>query len=281
MNKMSLLIVFLMITSFGIEDVTAQSSSKMIVGIGNKCLDVSGGSTANGAQIILWDCHGGPNQLWNTTRSGELRGIGNKCLDVDASRNADGQKIQLWDCNGGPNQKWSPAFANQIKGWGGRCLDVKNSGTANGTPVIIYPCTGNANQKWRWETPNPARNITFVNRTKLPVLVFNSRGQVTKRISGMRNAIQVSRDGETWKVSVEIGTGTGRNRPIGAYRATNSLSQQVEVVTVAVEAGPIFNQQQANEKCNALARTSRGAWTGGWWTTVQGRMSVCEVAKLK
>lgn len=29
------------------------------------CLDVNGGSTANGAAVILWSCHGGANQMWN------------------------------------------------------------------------------------------------------------------------------------------------------------------------------------------------------------------------
>jgi streptogrisin C len=30
----------------------------------NKCVDVSGWSSANGARLIQWDCHGGANQKW-------------------------------------------------------------------------------------------------------------------------------------------------------------------------------------------------------------------------
>jgi len=30
----------------------------------NKCVDVSGWSTADGARLITWDCHGGANQKW-------------------------------------------------------------------------------------------------------------------------------------------------------------------------------------------------------------------------
>ncbi|MEV6718037.1 RICIN domain-containing protein [Lentzea sp. NPDC051208] len=40
--------------------------------IGGKCLDAYGGSTAAGTPVILWDCHGGPNQRW--THYG-LRGL--------------------------------------------------------------------------------------------------------------------------------------------------------------------------------------------------------------
>jgi hypothetical protein len=29
------------------------------------CLDVTGGSTADGALVELWNCNGGSNQQWN------------------------------------------------------------------------------------------------------------------------------------------------------------------------------------------------------------------------
>ena len=44
-----------------------------------------------------------------------------------------------------------------------------------------------------------------------------------------------------------------------------------------VEAGPIWNQADANQKCPALASANGGNWTGGWWTTQEGVMSVCEI----
>lgn len=43
-----------------------------------------------------------------------------------------------------------------------------------------------------------------------------------------------------------------------------------------VEAGPIWNQQDANTKCPATCGNGWGAWDGQWWTTVWGKMSVCE-----
>lgn len=44
-----------------------------------------------------------------------------------------------------------------------------------------------------------------------------------------------------------------------------------------VEAGPIWNQADAERKCRAKAAELRGEWTGQWHTTVVGRMSVCEI----
>lgn len=43
------------------------------------------------------------------------------------------------------------------------------------------------------------------------------------------------------------------------------------------EAGPIWNQADANGKCAALARRENAEWTGQWRTTQLGVMSVCEL----
>lgn len=44
-----------------------------------------------------------------------------------------------------------------------------------------------------------------------------------------------------------------------------------------VEVGPIWNQSDAEGKCRRKARELGAEWTGQWRTTVQGRMSVCEI----
>lgn len=44
-----------------------------------------------------------------------------------------------------------------------------------------------------------------------------------------------------------------------------------------VEAGPIWNQADAERKCRDLAQREGGEWTGQWRTTQFGRMSVCEI----
>jgi len=46
---------------------------------------------------------------------------------------------------------------------------------------------------------------------------------------------------------------------------------------VAIDAGPIWNDNDAKTKCPNVARARGGIWTGNWWTTVEGRMSVCEI----
>jgi hypothetical protein len=45
----------------------------------------------------------------------------------------------------------------------------------------------------------------------------------------------------------------------------------------AVNAGPIWNQADAEKKCPRVAVSYGGVWNGQWRTTVPGKMSVCEV----
>src|SRR5882757_7207171 len=73
-----------------------------------KCLDVSGGSTANGAKIQLWDCNGTGAQQWAANAAQDIvNPQANKCLDATGPSSADGTPLQIWSCGGGANQKWT------------------------------------------------------------------------------------------------------------------------------------------------------------------------------
>jgi len=42
-----------------------------------------------------------------------------------------------------------------------------------------------------------------------------------------------------------------------------------------IQAGPIWNNDDAKVKCPVVAAAARGVWNGQWRTTVPGKMSVC------
>jgi alpha-galactosidase len=113
--------------------------------VSGRCLDVNQGSSANGAQMLIWDCHSGANQQF--TRTGQTLQVLGKCLD--APNATAGTRAQLWDCNGGANQQWTFNSNGTItNAQGGLCLDVNGGNTANGTAVIVWTCHGGANQRW-------------------------------------------------------------------------------------------------------------------------------------
>jgi hypothetical protein len=69
---------------------------------------VPNGSTTNGTQVIIWDCHGGTNQQWNANANGTITGVQSGLrLDANGAGTANGTRLILWSCHGGTNQQWS------------------------------------------------------------------------------------------------------------------------------------------------------------------------------
>ena len=124
-----------------------------IIGVGGKCLDVTGGATANGTLVQMWDCQpANHSQQWSLD-NGQIRWMDrNKCLDAASGGIVNGTRVQIWDCQpGNRNQQWDlqSMFPGQIVWIGGKCLDVSGGGTANGTTVQLWDCVvANPNQKW-------------------------------------------------------------------------------------------------------------------------------------
>jgi lysophospholipase L1-like esterase len=122
-------------------------SGPVASGIAGKCLDVNGGSSANGTAVQIWGCNSTTAQVWTAPSDGTLRAVG-KCLDVTAAGTANGTPVEIWDCNGGGNQQWQPyngGFRNPVSG---RCLDDPGLSTTDGTRLALWDCNGGANQQW-------------------------------------------------------------------------------------------------------------------------------------
>jgi hypothetical protein len=82
-----------------------------------KVLDVAGASTANGAPVIQFAHHGGPNQQWIVVQSGSTQfgtpayslkpvHAQSKCLDIAGASEAFGAHAIVFDCHFGLNQQF-------------------------------------------------------------------------------------------------------------------------------------------------------------------------------
>ncbi|MFC3897861.1 ricin-type beta-trefoil lectin domain protein [Lentzea rhizosphaerae] len=110
----------------------------------SRCLDVNGAGTANGTQMITWDCHTNANQQF--TQNGQTLQVTGKCLDAPNNA-ASGARVQIWDCNGGANQGWTITTTGTITSvQTGLCLT--SGGTGNGAAVTVATCQGGTNQRW-------------------------------------------------------------------------------------------------------------------------------------
>lgn len=119
-----------------------------IRGFAGKCMDVQGASSSNGANIILWPCHGGANQKWRFFSDHSIRTLGNKCLDIRGGSNNRGTALQLYDCTGGANQKWSLQSLGVLRNDMGKCATVKGAQADDGTAIEIWDCESKLNQRW-------------------------------------------------------------------------------------------------------------------------------------
>jgi endoglucanase len=121
-------------------------------------MDVNGGSTANGANIIQWPQNGGNNQQWIVTDNGGgyykiINRNSGLALDVNAGSTANGAGIIQWPWNGGNNQQWqitavTTGIFKAINRNSSLALDVNGASKVNGAGIIQWPWSGANNQQW-------------------------------------------------------------------------------------------------------------------------------------
>jgi Thaumatin family./Ricin-type beta-trefoil lectin domain. len=138
------------VTSPAAGDTAAADSPVFALrGYADKCIDVPGGISADGAQLQLWDCNGTPAQRFSHGPNGSLVVL-DKCMDVAWASRDDGARVQLAYCNGGPAQVWVSEGGMLRNPHSGKCVDVRDWNAANGAPLQLWTCApGQANQVWR------------------------------------------------------------------------------------------------------------------------------------
>ncbi|PWW60213.1 ricin-type beta-trefoil lectin domain protein [Actinokineospora spheciospongiae] len=127
---------------------TPSTPTGPITGIGSKCVDVSGGGSADATPVVLYTCHGGANQVWTRQQDGTLRALG-KCMDTNGGATTAGTTVHLNTCRGGESQQWVPRSDSTLQNKGsGLCLDAEGASSSNNTRLLIWTCSTTANQRW-------------------------------------------------------------------------------------------------------------------------------------
>ncbi|KAF7364548.1 hypothetical protein MVEN_00323800 [Mycena venus] len=125
----------------------------------NKCLDVTGGSAADGTKMQIWTCTGGnTNQAWSLTGSTIQWSAHSSCLDLTSGNVTNGNIMQIWTCTGGINQQWTrttgpgtlppPTPGHKINPGASSTTCLTAATNANGGTVTVAPCDGSAGQAW-------------------------------------------------------------------------------------------------------------------------------------
>ena len=124
-----------------------------------KVMDVSGGSSANGANVQLYQSNGTNAQRWRVTHDSKgyvtLTNVGSgKVLDVNGASTADGANVQQYASNGTWAQKWiavknaDGSYTFYSGPHDRKVLDVYGGMTSNGANVQLYAGNGTKAQRW-------------------------------------------------------------------------------------------------------------------------------------
>jgi hypothetical protein len=127
-----------------------------------KCMEVSGGSPADGTAIVQSTCGYGPApQLWTLVYLGmghsQIQSVASgKCIDVDGSRATWGALIVQNTCGTADGQNWiithqQPNDLTTVRVQSDEsnqpmCINVAGASQADGASLIQWPCVGASNE---------------------------------------------------------------------------------------------------------------------------------------
>ncbi|MET8975165.1 family 43 glycosylhydrolase [Streptomyces sp. NPDC004539] len=125
-----------------------------------KCLDLSGSSSADGANVQQWTCTGGANQKWRVEDLGDdtsrlVNVASGKVLDTADCSTADGADLRQWSWLNNRCQRSRLVFTATgdyvriVNENSGKVADVADCGTADGTDVRQWTWLNNTCQQWR------------------------------------------------------------------------------------------------------------------------------------
>ncbi|TDC64687.1 lectin [Micromonospora sp. KC207] len=124
-----------------------------------KVLDVSGGSTADGAKAIQWAWTGGANQQWRLEPGVDasyklVSRHSGKVLEVPGGSTTPGVQLDQWSDTNSSHQWWQlvdtgDGYYRLVNVRTGLVADVSGSSLDDGAQVIQWAASGGPNQQWQ------------------------------------------------------------------------------------------------------------------------------------
>ncbi|AXX31688.1 Chitosanase precursor [Actinosynnema pretiosum subsp. pretiosum] len=218
-----------------VQPATADGFTGPVVGLGGKCLDVAGASSANGTAVQLYTCNGTSAQSWTVdTGAKTIKALG-KCLDVVDDGRHDGALLQIWDCANVPEQRWTVDQTGRVVGQGsGKCVDVPAGNTADGTRLQVWTCDAWSPYQ-RWTTPGGGgTNPTTTTTSQVPGR--SDLATPAKKDIAMRLVSSAENSSLDWRAQFayieDIGDGRGYTAGIiGFCSGTGDMLELVEHYT--------------------------------------------------
>jgi hypothetical protein len=127
---------------------TANPATGEVIGAGNLCLDVRGGTAAEGQPLQLYTCNHTAAQQVGYQSDRTVRMLG-RCIAPSGTGN--NALVSTVTCTGGTGQTWTrQSDGTLVNIASGRCLDVPNGNTTPGAVQLqLFDCNTSAAQRWQ------------------------------------------------------------------------------------------------------------------------------------
>jgi hypothetical protein len=216
-----------------------------VAGNPNLVLDITGGSTADGAKLIIWNPNNGENQKFKVKGYTITSVKSGKALDATGGLK-QGANIIQWGPHGGPNQQWvyDPSTKNIKSTSQNLVFDVKGGNLKPGGEVIAWPANGQANQKWDFVPvgkagkPVKLKGTFQIQVASNPGLVLDIEG--ASKADGAKAIIWSPNGGANQKFAIKGATITSVNSG-KVLDASGGLKQGAQIIQWPGHGGP--NQQ--------------------------------------
>ncbi|MBV1940745.1 RICIN domain-containing protein [Streptomyces sp. BV286] len=240
--------------------------SPMVVHIhaaSDKCLEVGGGSKADGAVVQMYTCNSSANQKWQIVNNALVNVNSGKCLDVKSSGTADGTVIQQWTCNQSGAQKWeySTRGTTRLYNTGtGKCLDMHTY--ANSQDAWTWTCNGSDPQKFDI-VPSGHNGTSDINYPTQAQFTQATKGITDARAAAKKQLEVLSKQAQSAGIAaVETDEHLKAAYAIadrdGAPRGRALLVGQQKAQVTKASAAALTAMMQAGQTAEAATRASAG-----------------------
>lgn len=127
----------------GLQKAYGRKPDGSIVGYRGQCVDIQGGSTANGTPTIAFPCRGTWNDTFfrnpSTTFEWFQTGTNSKCLNVSGGTAPNA--VISWPCTNTENERFTTTGV-EWRGMGNMCVEAVSG------KLQLRACNGSSSQKW-------------------------------------------------------------------------------------------------------------------------------------
>lgn len=152
----------------GVQRDYGRKAPGSVVGLGGRCVNIKGGTTALGAPLIAWPCYGVQNDKWKywpgTANIRALLGTTLRCMNISGGSvsSTGSTPVISWSC--------STAYANerfeltgvQLKAMGNMCVTVPSATTS--AQLEIRPCATQTYERWDFMKDNRRIRLSGTNQ---------------------------------------------------------------------------------------------------------------------